>query len=137
MPQTKKTGDGSKGQIRVVVIDNNDVFLTTLTRYISLQDNLQVVGTATNSADGLRLTQELRPDLAFIDLRMPNVSGLTLISWIREQVPGVCIIAMSLYLGQDFERKALQRGANAFLAKDEITDGLSPLLEKLRGEGAL
>lgn len=135
MPQNRQASGKPQRQIRVLVVDNNEIFLNTLVRYIGHHDDLQVVGTAANATDGLRLIQELRPDLAMIDLRMPRVNGFTLISWIREQVPSVCVVAMSLYAEPDLIRAALQRGANAFLPKDEITTGLAPLLEQLAGSG--
>ena len=135
MPQTKKVGSAPTGVMRVVIIDNNDIFLNTLKRYIGFYPNLEVVGTAANAEDGLRVAQEVNPDLAFVDLRMPQVSGLTLIAWLREQLPDLCVVAMSLYFESDFARAALQRGVKAFIAKDEITSGLEPLLEKLRETG--
>jgi DNA-binding NarL/FixJ family response regulator len=135
MPQTKKAWGKPTGQLRVIVIDNNEMFLNTLVRYISHYEDLKVVGTAANAEDGLRLARELRPDIVLVDLRMPNVSGFTLISWLRQQVPGVCIVAMSLYLEQNLMRAALERGANAFLPKDQIVSGLPPLLEQLAESG--
>lgn len=124
-------------QIRLLVVDDNALFLATLIRHLTHDERLTVIGTATNAQDGLRLTRDLCPDILIVDIRMPGASGLELISWIRGQEPNVCIIAMTLYSDDAFKRAAIKRGAHAFIKKDDLALELNSLIHELYETGCV
>lgn len=134
-PQNAPENKPAPPQIRLVVVDDNSIFLTTLVRHLTHDERMVVVGTATNAQDGLRLTTELHPDITIIDLQMPGVNGLALISLIRRQMPDVCIVAMTLHVEEPFKRAAFERGAHGFIQKDAIATELNPLIHNLYQAG--
>ena len=62
--------------MRVVLVDDNALFLNTLSEQLSRKPGIQVVGSANNGGDGLMLVAELNPDVVIVDLAMPDMSGL-------------------------------------------------------------
>ncbi len=121
--------------IRLLVIDDNSIFLQTLVRFLSRDVRLTVIGTATNAAEGLILVKDLNPGLVLVDLQMPETSGLQLIPLIRSQAPDVCILAMTFHDDRVIQRAALQRGAHAVIQKDEMFQELIPLIHQLYETG--
>src|SRR5439155_10856597 len=77
----------------------------------------EVVGEASNGAQVLPLVKRLKPDLVLLDLRMPQMDGLTCLSKIREQHPNVKVVVLSVSQDPDLIQTVLKRGANAYIVK--------------------
>jgi two-component system, NarL family, nitrate/nitrite response regulator NarL len=122
-------------RIRLLLIDDNAIFLQSLSRLVATDATLAEVGTATTAQEGLTLAQDLRPDIVIVDLRMPGMSGLEFIPLVRSQMPELCILAMSLLHEEEIKRAALKRGAHAFIRKDEMFEKLRPVLHELYNSG--
>src|SRR5437867_758135 len=134
-----KKGSGNKhtglSKIDLLLIDDNAIFLQSLTRFITADPTLTVVGTATTAHTGLTLAKELRPDIVIVDLQMPEVSGFEFISLVRAQMPNLCILALTLRDEPGVQSAALKRGAQAFIVKVDIVQELVPLIHKLYEAG--
>src|SRR5581483_11207409 len=117
--------------IRVVIVDDNTIFLGTIFRYITEDRGIAVLGTAQDASKGLVLITESQPDIALIDLMMPGTSGFRMIFTLKSLFPKLILVALTLHSDEIFERAALARGAHAFLKKDQLTENLLPLLHKL------
>src|SRR5256885_90896 len=104
-------------QRTLLVIDDSPVFLRIVTTFVerSAADVLTVIGSAPSAEDGLRLAVEHRPDAITVDLRLPGMSGLDLITQLRPMLPDASIVALTEHTEDAFRVAALAAGADAFV----------------------
>ena len=123
--------DVSPRPIEVLVVDDHAEYLTAVTTFLSRLPRVQVVGTALNGRDALRLVRELAPDLVLLDLTMPEMNGLTTAQLIkgRPGAPLVVIVTAEATLACSLAVAAC--GADALVAKGDAPEQLPILLEKL------
>ena len=126
------------GRTRVVVADDNGTYGVLLSRYLSSQPDLEVVGLAYDGTEAIRMATTLRPDLVVMDLRMPGVDGFEATRVLNESQPDVKVIALTAYGAGDSERRAAEAGAVAFLPKAEVDRKLIELIRTVgaRGRGS-
>lgn len=102
---------------RVVIADDNDVYRRLLGKFISVQQDLEVVGEATDGLAAVALCSELTPDVVVMDLRMPGVDGLEATRRVKAQVPSAHVIAITAHRCERDESDCLAAGAEAFVPK--------------------
>ena len=77
------------------------------------------------------MAQDLEPDVALIDLSMPDLPGLELIPLLRAALPKIGIIALTLMDTEDYRKAALAAGADDFVSKDTMNIDLLPAIQKV------
>ena len=82
------------------------------------QRGLEVVGEAANGREALALCRRLQPDLALIDVRMPEMDGLATCRSIKEECPATSVILITVYEKSEYLIEALKAGAAGFVLKD-------------------
>ncbi len=115
--------------IRILVADDHPVVRAGLAAIIDQQDDLTVVGEARSGREAVEMYSGLRPDLALIDLRMPEMDGVTAITTIRAAFPTARLLVLTTYDGDEDIFRGLQAGAKGYLLKDA---GREALLEAIR-----
>ena len=109
-------------RIRVLIVDDHEVVRRGLRGFLELQDDMEVVGEASDGAIAISLADSLEPDVVLMDLLMPNVDGLTAIATIRQGHPNTDIVAVTSFIEEDKVTAALEAGASGFLLKDASAD---------------
>lgn len=104
--------------IRVLVVDDHKVVRNGLRTFISVSDDLEMVGEAGNGREAVERCAELLPDVVLMDMKMPVMDGPTAIEQIRDQFPEVNVVALTSFDDEAFARRALEAGAVGFLLKD-------------------
>ena len=101
------------GRIRVLVVDDSAVIRTVITRTLTAQPDIDVVGTAFNGDIGVKSVAKLSPDVVILDIEMPVMDGLTALPLILKEKPGVRVLICSTLSarGADVSIKALSLGA--------------------------
>jgi pilus assembly protein CpaE len=117
--------EGDKGQIRIIIIDDIPETCDYLSKLLHFERDIQVVGTGGSGAEGISRAKELQPDIALIDINMPDMDGITATEHILRQVPGTQVIIMSVQGEQDYLRRAMLAGASDFLVKPFSGDELA------------
>lgn len=114
---------------RVLVVDDAAHLRDLLTLLLDVEDDFEVVGTAADGAQALRLAPDLMPDVVLLDLAMPVMDGLAALPELRRQLPAARIVIFS-----GFEQRALAEQAIAAGADDYIEKGTSVthLVDRLR-----
>ncbi len=99
--------------IRVLVIDDSAVIRTVITRALSAQPDIEIVGTASNGDLGVKSIAKLAPDVVVLDIEMPVMDGLTALPLILKEKPGVRVLMCSTLSarGADVSIRALALGA--------------------------
>lgn len=119
--------------MRAIVVDDYAPFLTALTALLGQKTGVEVVGQADNGIDGLKLIEEMKPDLVLVDYTMPGMGGIELTQRLKA-VPGAPkVIVMSFQEEPETRQLALDAGADGFLPKTEIHQDLLPLLRRITG----
>lgn len=106
------------GVIRVLVVDDHDLFRAGLASLLAMQPDIEVVAQASGGRMGIRLADELRPDVVLMDLRMPDVEGPAATREILERSPGMRVLVLTVATDDSDVEAALQAGACGFIAKD-------------------
>ena len=89
-----------------------------------------VVGEAVNGGQVLPLVRRLKPDLVLLDLRMPQMDGLTCLTKIRKEFPDMKVAMLSVSQDPELIQTALKRGANAYIVKSIDPDDLAGALRQ-------
>ena len=106
------------GRIRVLIADDQRVVREGLGMLVSLIDEVEVVGSASNGAEAVRLADAHRPDVILMDLRMPDVDGVAATADLRERLPGARVLVLTTYADDTAILSALRAGAVGYLTKD-------------------
>jgi DNA-binding NarL/FixJ family response regulator len=126
------------GPSRVLVVDDHALFRDGLVALIGRWPDFDVVGTAADGEEAVRLASEVRPDLILMDVRMPGMGGVKATEVIRRSDDRVRVVMLTMSnLGEDMFQ-ALRNGAHGYMSKDEPADRLHDHLRAvLHGETVL
>jgi two-component system, NarL family, nitrate/nitrite response regulator NarL len=104
--------------LRVLIVDDDDVFAGSLATILSADPNLEVVDRAANGAQGLTLAIDQQPDVVVLDVNMPILDGFAVGRLIRMQLPDVRIVIVSGAPEDEHLAAARRAGADVYLRKD-------------------
>jgi two-component system response regulator DesR len=110
--------------IRVLLADDDPLFLESLQALVDRQPELGVVATARNGLEAIELADALEPDAVVIDLHMPLLDGVTAVARLRRDHPHLCLIVLTGDSDEGLHRAAAGAGADAVLEKHEMARGL-------------
>ena len=115
----------AQGQpIRVMIVDDHPVLRIGISTIIEGQEDMKLVGEATNGAEALEQFRALRPDVTLMDLQMPRMSGVDAITAIRAESENARIIVLTTYAGDAQAMRALKAGAVGYLLKSTVRKDL-------------
>ncbi len=123
--------------IRVLLVDDHHVVREGLRRILELESRMQVIGEAGSGEEAITKAVSLSPDVIIMDLKMPGMDGITATREIKQKMPKVNILMLTLY-AEDFVKQAIEAGASGYLLKDsdcaqiteaivQVHDGLCPI----------
>jgi two-component system, NarL family, response regulator len=122
-------------RIRILVADDHLVARVGLTTILNLQPDMTVVAQATDGEQAIAMYKEFRPDVAILDLRMPNMSGVAAATAILEFDPHARNVVLTSYGGDEDVRRALAAGVKAYLTKDLLHDEMLSAIRKVAQGG--
>lgn len=108
--------------VSLLIVEDHSVTLAGLESELAKYPQLKIVGTATTSTDGLRLAQNLRPDVILLDLHLPGTSGPRTMVKGFCSIPGTKVIIFSGESRQAFVQTVLALGVHGYLLKTETPD---------------
>jgi DNA-binding NarL/FixJ family response regulator len=132
-------GEGSPGGAavtRVLVVDDQTVVRDGLVLLLGLLPGLDVVGSARDGEEAVRLVGENQPDVVLMDLRMPRVDGVEATRRIKAAYPSVQIVVLTTYSDDESVFAALQAGARGYLTKDAGAEEIAQAIDAVRGGDA-
>jgi DNA-binding NarL/FixJ family response regulator len=110
--------------IRVLIVDDVERVRQDLRTFLSLTENIEIVGEASNGLEAVRLAQTLHPQVILMDLEMPIMDGYEAARQIKALQPSCRLIALSIHAGESEQQRALQAGADEFIVKGAPLDAL-------------
>lgn len=131
-------GDPLGKPARLVVVDDHDLVRSGLKALLSAQEGLEVAGEAANGREALEVCRRLRPDLALMDVRMPEMDGLAATREIKRRFPEISVLILTTYENEDYLLEAIRAGAAGYVLKDAPERNLITAIRKvLDGEPTL
>ena len=127
---------GVPGTIRILIADDQRVVRDGLSMLVGLIDGVEVVGTACDGAEAVRLAEAYHPDVVLMDLRMPGTDGITATADLRERLPATRVLVLTTYASQDAILPALQAGARGYLTKDASAEQIEDAIHAVHADQA-
>ena len=104
--------------IRILLCDDHAVIRRGLRLLLEQQDDFEVVGEASDGREAVNLAEALKPDIAVLDITMPNLNGIEAARQISAKQLGTAIIVLSMHADESFVLKALKAGARGYVLKE-------------------
>jgi pilus assembly protein CpaE len=114
----------SGDKIRVLIVDDIAETRENIKKLLQFESDFDAVGAARSGKEGIQLSQELDPDVILMDINMPDMDGITATEMIRQKMPYVQVIILSVQGDQNYMRRAMLAGARDFLTKPPMGDEL-------------
>ena len=116
---------GKEEVIRVMIVDDHAVVRSGLAAFLTVFDDLRLVGEASSGAEALQMCRKTAVDVVLMDLMMPEMDGAEATRLIRQACPGVQVIALTSFREENLVQGALQAGAISYLLKNVTTGELA------------
>lgn len=110
--------------IRLVIVDDEPLFVEMVKAMLAAEKGIEIVGTAADGQEGVRLAAELDPDVVVMDISMPVMNGIDATRAIRGRDPHACILILTGGSNVTDIDKARMAGAAGYLTKDQIAGDL-------------
>lgn len=110
--------------ITVMLADDHALFRRGLRSMLELEADIEVVGEAADGLEAQDLARKLHPDIALLDINMPNMDGIDAARELRRAFPQMGIIMLTMFAEEEIIERALEAGANDYLRKDTPFDDI-------------
>lgn len=118
-------------KIRLLIVDDIAQTRTDLRRLLYFEDDLEVVGEASDGEEALNLVAEQMPDIVLMDINMPVMDGITATEKISHDYPEVSVVMMSIQGEQEYLKKAMVAGARDYLIKPVNSEEIAATLRQV------
>ncbi len=121
--------------IRIVIIDDHEIVRRGISAILQGDHEFQVVGEAADGKEALRIIRETQPDVALVDVRLPEISGIELCYRIQSEAPQTQVLILTGHLDGNVVRECIRAGAKGYVLKDVVsTDLRRSIRELVQGE---
>lgn len=117
--------------MKVFIADDSILILERLREMLGSYGQVEIVGSCNNGIDALESLRNLKPDLAIIDLKMPGLSGLKVLSEIRKENKTIKIIILTLFSSDTYRQMAIQSDADYFFSKADDFEKVALIVAEL------
>ncbi len=122
------------GQIRVLIADDHDIVRSGLKMLLMAEDDITIVGEASNGREAVDLALELRPDVIVMDVQMPEMNGIEATRLIKETCAECAVLALTIHEDEQYFFQMLNAGALGYVPKRAAPDDLVRAI-RLAAEG--
>jgi DNA-binding NarL/FixJ family response regulator len=106
---------------KIFLVDDHPLVREWLTNLINEQSDLTVCGEADNSPQALHAIEQIKPDIAIVDIALRDSSGIELIKDLKQICPNVSVLVLSMHEESHYAERALRAGARGYIMKRETT----------------
>lgn len=110
--------------IRLLLVDDHEVVRRGLRMLLENEADLSIVGEADSGRQALEMVESLKPDVAIMDITLPDISGIDVTRRIKEAHPEVAVVALTIHEDQQYFFEMLQVGASGYVPKRAAPDDL-------------
>ena len=117
--------------IKIAIADDHDIIRAGIKSVLEKHSQYEVCAEAANGEEALKAAQDFLPDIMLLDISMPKLSGLDIIARIKRASPKTKIIIISVHKLGAYILKALRRGVNGYINKENVAEELIPALARV------
>ena len=121
--------------VRILIVDDHPLVLEGLKSLLADVDGVQVVGTATNAIEAIAFLKTNEVDIAFLDINLPDISGIDLCKKVKEQFPDVKTLALSTFNERAYVSRMIQNGASGYLIKSSGKEDILEAITQVQAGG--
>jgi DNA-binding NarL/FixJ family response regulator len=111
-------------KLRILIADDHALVRRGARSVLQSRHGWRVVGEAENGREAIRKAIDLKPDVAVVDIGMPDVDGIEVARQIRDAAPDTKVLVLTMHESDQMVRRALDAGASGYLLKSDLTDSL-------------
>ncbi len=123
---------GAKCSYNILLADDHVFFREVIRAMIEKIPELKVVGEVGDGFELLEFLKHSTADMVISDLSMPNMGGIEATKKIKGNYPGIKVLITTMHKDQEYQDKAILAGAEGFLPKDFLAEGLIPAIRMIR-----
>jgi DNA-binding NarL/FixJ family response regulator len=112
------------GKIRIVLADDHPIVLDGLRNLIRAEPDLELVGEAASGLSALKIIREQRPDVAVLDISMPELNGILLSRRLAGEMPALRLLVLTLHEDRAYLNQALEAGVRGYVLKRSAVENL-------------
>lgn len=120
---------GGQVSLRILIVDDDALIRDGLKIILDTEEDMEVVGTASNGEEAFRLCKEFSPDIVIMDIRMPVMDGVLGTKLIKENFKFIKIVLLTTFKDDEYIREAVKYGAEGYILKNQSADSI---IETLR-----
>jgi two-component system, NarL family, response regulator NreC len=113
---------------RALIADDHRIMREGLRSLLEKSGDFKCIGEADDGYQAVKMAKELRPDIVIMDIAMPNLNGIEATRQIKNELPEVEVVVLSMHATRNYVLQVLQAGASAYLLKDSAFEELSTAL---------
>ncbi|MES2459557.1 MAG: response regulator transcription factor [Armatimonadota bacterium] len=110
--------DETPRKVRLVIAEDETITREMLARLLALEDDIEVVGTASDGVKALTVLRHQKPDVLLTDINMPQMNGIDLTNTLRREMPDIKVVILTIYNDDDRVFAAIKAGARGYVLKD-------------------
>ncbi|MFN8412006.1 MAG: response regulator transcription factor [Anaerolineales bacterium] len=115
--------------IRVLLAEDHAMVRAGLRALLERQENIEIIGEASNGQEAVEMTGMLKPDLLIMDIMMPRLNGIQAAEHIRDLKLPVIILFLSMYSDEGLIHQAMQSGAKGYVLKTSLSEELQQAIQ--------
>src|SRR5216684_3340907 len=112
-------------KLRILIADDHGLIRRGARSVLHSRHGWKVVGEATNGREAVQKALELKPDVAVIDISMPELDGVEAVRQVRAAVPDTKILVLTMHESDQMVQRSLEAGADGYVLKSDLTDCLA------------
>jgi len=124
-----------ENHIKVLLADDHDIVRAGLRRIVEESGDIRVVAEAADGRAAIRLAREKKPDVAVVDLSMPGLDGLEVICRLRELLPELPVLILTMHEEEQYVVRAITAGARGYVTKRSAPEQLVAAIRKMHAGG--
>src|ERR1035438_7326141 len=121
---------------KIAIVEDSQTTRKGLERIINLSPDYRCVCACTTAEDALRLLPQHQPEIVLMDIQLPGMSGIECVARLKELLPGVQVIMLTVYADPDRIFSAIRAGASGYLLKRAASERLFQAIREVQAGGA-
>ena len=121
--------------VKILIVDDHPMVLEGLKSLLADAEGIEVVGTACNAIDAIAFLKSNPVDIAFLDINLPDISGIDLCKKVKEQFPEVKTLALSTFSERAYVSRMIQNGASGYLIKSSGKEDILEAIQQVQAGG--
>lgn len=117
--------------IKIIIADDHPIFRNGLIKLIEEDSSIEIIGEAENGERALEIINDLKPDIAVLDIDMPKMTGIQVLKSLNKSKTEIKIIFLTVFASEDIFDKAMSLGISGFILKDSAVNEIKECIRKV------